>query len=294
MLLLAGGVFVAQPVRDGSWPGYLPTLALVVAERQGADVVDKEVRRRVNEGRVDGWSAKILAESLVQELRDDDVRWNAERAVDMLDTLWPASREALETELGAGDTQSRILAARILRNRCETPSDDLLWACVQDLRDDRGDVRWYLSLRNAGDASNYLIRFAPRAKPLLREAMQSEDRQQRLLAAAIAGYSGLTELVDPAAAILIEHLRDNKITGDASIAAPAIFRFGLDVLPHLEPHTTSEDVQLRESALAIIERLTYPDRSLGQLEHPTLRFSVNLADSLVSDGIYPSLHWRWE
>ncbi len=278
----------------------MPTPVLVVVERidigRGVKDVRHEVGHRVAKGKVTGWSASILASALAEDLISDEVPWNAERADDLLQTLWPDSRSALETALHSGDMQGQLLAARLLRKLCGDPSDSLLSACVQDLRDDSnsGIGWWFLTRHNAAEASEYLVRWAPRAESMLAEALHSDDRQQRLLAAAVAGYSGLTDLIPVAAPILIEHLRDNSIPDDAKVAAPSLFRFGPEVLPYLCEHVDSDDRQLRAIARAIIERLEYPDRLLHRLENPMPHISVRTNDPLNHLGLGDSAHGlRW-
>ena len=300
-LLLAGSAFVVPWILDGTWVGAMPTPILVVVERidagRGVKDVRHEVDQRVAKGKVTGWSASILASALAEDLISDEVRWNAERAEDLLQTLWPDSRSALETALHSGDMQAQLLAARLLRKLCGDPSDSLLSACVQDLRDDSSSsIGWYLTRHNAAEASEYLVRWAPRAEPMLAEALYSDDRQQRLLAAAVAGYAGLTDLIAVAAPILIEHLRDNSIPDDAKVAAPALFRFGPEVLPYLREHVDSDDRQLRPIARAIVERLEYPDRPLHRLENPMPWISVRTNDPLQHLQLGDSaagLRWKY-
>ncbi len=241
----------------------MPTPILVVVERidagRGVKDVRHEVDQRVAKGQVTGWSASLLASALAEDLISDEVRWNAERAEDLLQTLWPDSWSALETALHSGNMQARILAARILRKLCPEPSDSLLSACVQDLRDDSSSgVRWYLTRHNAAEASKYLVRWAPWAEPMLADALHSDDRQQRLLAAAVAGYARLTDLMDQAAPILIEHLRDNSIPNDAKVAAPALFHFGPEVLPYLREHVDSDDRQLQQPRVRSLSDWSIP------------------------------------
>ena len=299
-LLLAGSAFVVPWILDGTWAGAMPTPVLVVVEKidtvRGVKDVRHEVDQRVAKGKVTGWSASLLASALAKDLISDEVCWNAERAETLLQTLWPDSRSALEAALHTGDMQARILAARILRKLCADPSDSLLSACIQDLRDDSSSgIGWYTTRHNAAEASEYLVQWAPRAEPMLAEALHSLDPQQRLLAAAVAGYARLTDLIPVAAPILIEHLRDNSIPNDAKVAAPALFHFGPEVLPYLREHDDSDDRQLRPIARAIVERLEYPDRPLHRSESLIPWISVRTSDPLNHLGLGDSargLRWK--
>lgn len=291
--LALGSAFFAQPwISGGHWVKPIPTAVLAIIE----DVPSQSARRqlrdetalRVYSGTVTGWSATVVADRLVRDLHQDGEKWNADRAAGLLGQLWPLSSEALEHAVASDDVQARVIAAGILRQKSMTPSQALLRACMEDLRDDSSHVDWYLSLGNALSAAEYLVRWASDAEPLLAEAMRSDDRQQRLLAAAVAGYAARLRLVDQAAPILIDHLRDNSIRGDAKVAAPALYRFGSSVLAHLQPHTESDDPQLRAAALSIVERLTYPDRSRHRMQHPMPRITQSVDDPLTQLSISAS------
>ena len=277
----------------------MPTPILVVVERidagRGVKDVRHEVDQRVAKGKVTGWSASVLAEALADDLISDEVRWNAARAEDLLQTLWPASQDALQSALVNGDTQARILAARILRRLCAKPSDDLLWACVQDLQNDTQGIRWYIALDNAWPAARYLVDWGERSEPFIKPALSSEDGQQRLFAAAVAGFAGMEKLLDLSAPILIEHLRDNSVSGDAKLAAPALYSFGPAAIPYPQEQTNSDDTQLQAIVRAIIERLTYPQRPLDKLEDPMPRITQTTHDPLERLRMGSSsrpLRWR--
>lgn len=210
----------------------------------------------------------MLADRVGRELFDDDQRWNAERAMDLLVQLWPRSQAALEKAVASNDAQARLLAARLLRRLTSSPSEALIKACVDDLRDDSDEVRYYLSFSNARAAADYLVNHGVMAEPYLAEAMRRGDRQQQILAAAVAGHAGLVALIDQAAPILIECLGDNGVRGDAKVAAPALYRFGPNIVPYLEQHLHQGDWQSTAIARAIIERITHPERRRHQLQHP--------------------------
>jgi hypothetical protein len=156
-------------------------------------------------------------------------------------------------------------------------------------------VRFYISLHNATRSSEYLAYWADIAEPFLIEALTSDDPQQRLLAAAILGYGGRTSAMDHAVPILVSHLRDNDMCADAKVAAPALYRFGPDVLPHLRRYLDEEDEQARAILRSIIERLEHPERSLSRLEHPMPRITRTTHDPLRDLSIgrgARDLRWR--
>ena len=61
---------------------------------------------------IGGWGAEVLAAKLVCDLRADDIRWNAERGMRLLEQLWPHSKRAIESALASDDAQARLLAAQ--------------------------------------------------------------------------------------------------------------------------------------------------------------------------------------
>jgi hypothetical protein len=284
-MLLAGlAAFGVTWRRNGAWTAAVPTLPLVVLagsqDSTDREALRRELDRRVADGSVTGWPATLLARSLARDLESDDVHWNAERAERMLESLWPHSQPALESALRSGDAQARIIATRLLQRRVFPPTDDLLRASIEDLRDDAGEVRYYISLRNAKRSSDYLVNWADIAEPFLIEAMASDDPQQRLLAAAVLGYGGRVSAMDRAVPILVSHLRDNDVRGDAKVAAPALYRFGSDVLPHLRRHVETEDDQARAILRSIIEQLEHPDRSIYRLDNPMPKITDTTGDPL--------------
>ena len=291
-LLVGIALFACPWISSGNWVRPIPTAVLAVIEDSPSAAARVQLRaetwRRINDGTVTGWSATVLAARLANDLHHDGERWNAYRAARLLEQLWPQSNMALERMLGSGDAQARLIAADILRRKSITPSQALLRACINDLRNDSSEVTWYLSQGNARSAAAYLVRWAQDAEPLLADAIRSDDRQQRLLAAAVAGHACRLSLIDQAAPVLIEHLRDNSMSGDAKVAAPALYRFGRAVLPHVQPYEDTHDPQLRAIVRSIIERLTHPERSLQHMNHPMPRITEAVADPLTQLSISES------
>lgn len=269
-------------VRGGSWTAAVPTLPLVALSNTDLGShrtsLRGEAAQRLADGRVTGLAARILAQAIIEDLRHDGRRWNAHHAIDFLNTLWPHSQPALEAELGIGDGQSRPVAADILRALSPQPSDALLAATVADLRDDGGEPGWYLRQRNARRAASYLLSWPDHAEPFVREALGSEDPQQRMLAAAVAGFCRHIDSMDQAVPILISHLRDNSVYGDAKIAAPALYRFGRAALPLLVTYADDDDLQAASAVRHIIERIEHPQRSWSECEHRMPRITNRTHD----------------
>ena len=254
--------------RGSSWCGAIPTLPLVLlsgtAVGEHDTTIRDEVLERAKNGRISGYSACYLAEELMNDLRDDDVRWNATAALDSLWSLWPEARPALEAALVSDDIQKRGIAARIMRRKAAKPSQALLEACVEDLKDDREGPGYWFRQGNAQDSGHCLIKWYHHAGSMVRDAMASNDMQQRILSAAVCGFSGDRDAMEEAVPILTNMLRDNETYGDAKIAAPALYNFGPDVIPHLRPYTLSKDPQLGGVVRHLIERLENPGRTVHE------------------------------
>lgn len=269
--LLAISAGVASWSRSGVWCRPIPTLPLVMlsntSEAGHRTAIRKELAYRVKNGDVTGYSARMLAGTLVIDLRDDNKSWNANEAWIQLYDMWPDSQATLERELTEGDAQSRPIAAGLLRNLSSIPSMALLAQSIDELGYDTDHPGWWLRGYNARAAGKYLVDWQPYCRDMLHVAMESNDIQQRLLSAAVCGYAGDTAAISLAVPILTEHLKDNQISGDGKIAAPALFGFGPEVIPSLRPYADAEDQQLRESILSIIERLEHPARSWDACEH---------------------------
>jgi hypothetical protein len=227
-------------------------------------------------------SPKLLrryAVTLVHDLKADDVPGNAEDAIALLEQfrIAPPLEEALESS----DWQQRQLAASVLRDLIwENPSipvsDQLLQVTIEGLRSDDlpfgpSHTMWVLDARYG---FNFLCQFPERIGPLIAPGLESDDPQQRLLCAAVAGFTHQATLTDHAAPILIEALLDNSTEGDAMVATPALARFGPGIAPYLIPYLDDPDPQRRELVHRILD-------SVGL----TLRF-----DNLPVAGAPPPLH----
>ena len=283
-LAIALGTAFSGPLHDGGWAKAIPSYPLVVLSTTSIGEhrtdIRNEVRARVFNGSLTGRSASLLCESLVKEFREDEIRWNATEAEDMLMTLWPVGKEVLELETIAGDVQSRIVATRILRRKCREPSDILIAACVADLQDDTGLVDWYMGRWNAKMATFYLLDWWSLSKQYVLEALDSEDEQQRFLAAVIAGYAGATSRVETIVALLVPHLLDNDISNDSRIATPALYHLGPNAIPYLREQLQHSDAQGRRILFHLIERLEHPERTKNQCSHKLPFITVTASDPL--------------
>lgn len=246
----------ARSVLSSLWPASEPALqralesedgqqrrlaALMLASLPGATMTD------------------AVIEACVESLGHDDVAWNATDASSALLELGEPAIPALQRALGGGDEQLRRHAAYILRSLDAPPTEALLRESVIDL--ETGSRTDHVP-SHAKSAAVWLVEYAEAAEPLLAAAVRSPDPQERFLAAFVAGYGRRDKLLDEAAPLLIAALADNDVAGDARMAAPALYRFGPAVIPHLRPLLDSADAQERAAADLIISSLTnqHPDR----------------------------------
>lgn len=223
---------------------------------------------------VDGTAAEVKA--LVNDLRSDKVRFNAHAAIARLRDIGEPAVAALEAALDSRDYQQRQLAAHVLRRiDGHQPSNDMIGVTVEGLQHDTmpcghlaqqpGGLRWdetldrsYNYVFNATDGTRFLLQHAQLGEPYLIDGLNSADLQQRFLCAFILGYSGRTAATKQVAAVLLPHLRDNDIAGDARLATPALYRLGPPVLPDLYRALDDADDQQRNLIELIIYDITCP------------------------------------
>ncbi len=192
------------------------------------------------------------AAALVEQLRDDDVRWNAMEASESLRRLGWRAVPALESALASEDWQQRQMAADVLRSVAGyKPSPAMLRVEVEGLRHDelprqRRGRRAYTFVFNAKRGAEHLLRHVREAEPLLTAALVSEDQQQRFLCAYILGCAGRDEHAAAVAGVLLPHLRDNDVRNDAIMAAAALYRLGPKVRPYVVAARPSADRQARQ------------------------------------------------
>lgn len=210
-------------------------------------------------------------DELVADLADDGVRWNASDAMLPLSRM-PEAVPALEAALDAPDWQQRQLAAALLRHLGDgPPSARLLEVCVEGLRDD--DLPYgetgTLFIFNASDGFQFLIEHAADAEPMLRRGLRATDRQQRLLAAGVLAYAGRVEfnvgLAGDLMRVLLPHLRDNDMRGDAILAGAAILRIGRPALPALQRQQGRGDAQQNRLVDRLIEFIRRPPLDDGEV-----------------------------
>lgn len=212
----------------------------------------------------------------VEDLRSDDRRWNARAASDYLLGNLEAAKPFLISALHSDDRQQRDAILDLLRET-ETQGtvlEELLGESIRSFGMGNG-------YRRSRIAFLFLLRNAATAEPRLAEAMAGSDPRARLLAAVVAGCANRADLLPTAVPILVEHLADNNVTGDAIVAARALWGFGPSVVPFLEPYRANGDTQQRRQVEYILRRMTTKDSVMKlQLELPETRLTGRKRDAL--------------
>ena len=235
----------------------------LIFDEDSPAVFSTELHRRHRAGEFDNDQQSDFAYVLARALRSDNVKWNAHRAMQELKSLGVLAADALEESLDSDDWQERQLAAHLLQSirvkNHQLPSDRLLEVTVEGLINDTLPWGENVMVPNARLGVRFLGMFPVQARPFLVQALQWDDPQARLLAAYTLGATGQITTVDAAATVLIEHLRDNDIGGDARIAMAGLAGFGEPAVPHLEQYVQDRDDQLRIAARWLIWKLAPPD-----------------------------------
>ncbi|MCK5941221.1 MAG: hypothetical protein KAI24_04555, partial [Planctomycetes bacterium] len=264
----------ALPVGDAPPPQGAPEFVSVDPQARPTDGPDD-----VADGH-----ARVLAPTLpvlhdprlrewVDDLRDDDERWNATHAMRELSNYARGEIPELEHALGSHDPQLRHFAAGVLRNRVEAglarASDRLLRVSVAALRSDLDAVEraamatWVYPL--APRAARFLSERAQAAHEWLEQGLFGADPQQRFLCAYLLAQAGLHRHAGRIAYELVDHLNDNRIRGDAAMAAHGLYRLGGQAVPVLLASRRYLDRQGRELADLIRFDLQSPPRTKKDL-----------------------------
>jgi hypothetical protein len=198
--------------------------------------------------------------ALVEELRDDDVRWNATLAmselVSRIDRDAGARRtlhEELLPHLGSTDRQLRALSVALLlrlglaaREAGEPfePTAALLDAALEWMRGRPGlDSRFWAVNKHL--PVEFALAYADRMEGRLAAELGRSPDGQGFLHAFVLGATGKGEHADLAAPVLLPHLRDNGEDDDACLAQRALAGLGPAVLPHLDGALAEADEQQR-------------------------------------------------
>jgi len=210
---------------------------------------------------------------LIEDLKDDDVRWNADFAVDELCRRFQDDEqvvEALKQALHSKDYQQRQLAGYVLMLPEEvidlSHHRRLLEVAVEALQDDNmpcdPDGRTYTYTRNynCDTAMRYLLDHHENAVGLLQMALQSEDWQQRFCAAYILAVKQAEPPEDRSCVIqvLLDHLRSNEIARDARCAVYALYQMGPEIQGAFPELSQINDPQQKKLIELLVRSWTDP------------------------------------
>jgi hypothetical protein len=195
--------------------------------------------------------------ALIEDLRDDEIKGNAGRALGALGGAGPEVVLPLQRALRSNDYQQRQFAACLLAAREDVPpaqalADVIVEGLGEDLPPGAPRMHGCIDVYTGFDLpdgfrellSHRAALFAlavPRLMPLL----DSLNPWLRFAAARIFAAQRSEVARERTLAVLLEHLEDNEDDKDARIALPAIAGFGADALPILERHWPGRDAQQR-------------------------------------------------
>lgn len=211
---------------------------------------------------------------LVEDLRDDDVRFNALSSLRSLRELAEEAVPALERALRYGDYQTRQFSAVALygllmrEDRDYMPTPLFNRVLIEGMRDDAGafgDV--YIGMNNARRGYDYFSNRpeeVDRAETTLVGAIYGSDPQQRLLSALILAQAGKTAYTQRLSEILAPHLADNDLMSDGGLAANALYALGPSAWPYLDPLLDSDDRQQAALAQSIIAQGLDPNTKVDR------------------------------
>lgn len=231
-------------------------------------------------------------DELLDQFRDDDIRWNLSKASPVFWSHPDLTIEYIYAALNHEDWQVRqVICHEIWQRQREKkiyhinprkpngdwnggyyetrPGDpdyavtaDLVRVTIEGLKDDNTPYdkvrRRGLILSNAAFGTKMLIPIARQWANELIAAMDSDDGQQRYLAAYILARAGVAQSVERASSILLPHLRENDITLDAKFSVYALGGFGEELTPLLKQALPSADQQQRDLIMLLMLNITDP------------------------------------
>lgn len=265
VMLAAACVGLRASIRNGTYPRWFPTTALILLERPGDSRdyrLQGELHRRVDEHRITPRQARWLSAAMAAELEAPDNAWgpglharsDCSRARRTLVSLWPESRAAIEGLIDSSRWDAVCFATDALHQRqADAPTALLRRAAVAQLRDDGGSRGRYYAPGNARRYAGFLIDHAEQARPMLEDALGSDDWQQRVVCAAILLSGGVGDRQAEAAGILVDALAGNDHGGDGIVAAVALARAGEVATGPLERGARGADPQQAAWCRALLD-----------------------------------------
>ncbi len=209
--------------------------------------------------------------ALVEDLRDDTIRFNAENALVILGSAGPEVIPLLERALRSNDWQQRQMAGWLLARRDDAAaSQPLADVLVEALQEDELPYgsRYDPVLGRRVSATTFVDN-----RELARDRLRKDEKlfafAERGLAGRLAAPEPLTraeaawllachhsELARTAVVnTLLEHLCDNEVEGDAELALRGLYRLGPEALIGIENAWPGVDAQQQRLLAHLLARL---------------------------------------
>jgi hypothetical protein len=224
--------------------------------------------------------------SLVEWLRDDDIRWNATAAGAELQQRalraanHPGLIRLLEPELNSPDIQVRKVALGVLQNlgrkgiglapvnslaQVYPPSKAILQASVNILQNYTtcSYPEWIPGSASQRDCVRYLLRVGQEhlhnLQPILFQAMNQAPKHQAWIYAYLLAQLGCNTRVEQIAALLIPQLKHNYIHDDGLMCLNALYQLGPGAITQAQATLkTSEDRQQIKALKLLLFELGNP------------------------------------
>ncbi len=231
-----------MPVGDG--PGTEPRHDRRAVVDVASPVHGGQPHAAVTRQQIDAW---------IQDLRDDDVRWNAATALEKLIEAGDVAVPALERALWSDDVQQQFYAARALHALNAPISDRYLTVLV-----DAASKEHYSDTKHAYAA---LLCGGPRAIPFVRPLLDAGDYATRFRAAHVLARLGDSLHAESISHQMVRHLGHNRVPDDAVFAANALYHIGAPAVPILQSARGYLDDQGRALVDLILLDLRDPPRT---------------------------------
>ena len=202
----------------------------------------------------------------------------------------------LAAALDSADDQQRLLAADALSYRADG-DDPLLTPVLVDFLSPQ-QVAEFRPMQTAFAA---LCRYAARDQAVLESHLEDPCIQRRFGCAVLLAFSRRGDLATRIAPILLPHLRDNLLEGDAALAVRGLFLLGQTAEPLLLAALPTADPQQRSLIEMILRDWQDPPTSawkaqLRLSDHQTPRVGNLVYDGAIEDryeklGRFPSGQW---
>lgn len=266
-------------VRRGEWVEHLPDEAVLRVNEWLGQRTPRMLREalatRAEPRSLSPADCRRFARVLVEDLRSDDIPWNADQASWALVRLGPDALGCIEAALASPDVQQRELAAATLMRidgYTYAPSDAFLRVLVSRLAragHGAGAEDPCARVTDRLTEARTITELAPHAERVAKDlagVLDGPNPRARLLAAIVAVHAGLDALRPRAVARLVAHLGDNDLEDDAVLATAALVRAGEAARDDLEQAAAKgDDPQQRRLAALILRRIVEPGSAMAQV-----------------------------